>query len=575
MRRTSLVKTKNNISTDDYQHLFESSPSSFLILLPDTDFTIVAVTDDYLNDTLTKRENILGKPVFEVFPDNPSEPESHSTKLLADSFKRAIATKSVDTMATLRYDVPRPDGNGFEERYWRPVNKVALSTNGEILYIIHRAQDVTDYVQLLAENKANQIEREDLTAQKIIMEKEVKYRSLELEAKNIELTKANDALKQSTDMLYEQGQKKDEFLAMLAHELRNPLSPISAAADILSFKKLSDEKIKRCSNIISRQVKHMTSLIDDLLDVSRVKKGLISLKLDKINLSEIIAQSLEQVKPLIESFNHQLFLKTPMQTIFVMGDQHRLIQIFTNIIGNSAKYTPEGGSINLTLETEGELAKIVVTDNGVGMDAELIKQAFELFTQASRTSDRSQGGLGIGLALVKSLVELHQGSVTISSQGIGKGCQLTVLLPLLALNIGNEPSVTVDDHLTKVPTNGAIKVMVVDDSAANAEMVASLLEMTGYKVIVECDSIKALARSIIELPSIYILDIGLPNMDGMELARRLKTQPETQNATLIALSGYSKEQEINSAKEAGFDHYVVKPFEFKTFLAILSSSKIV
>ena len=569
------MKTKNNISTDDYQHLFESSPSSFLILLPDTDFTIVAVTDDYLNDTLTKRENILGKPVFEVFPDNPSEPESHSTKLLADSFKRAIATKSVDTMATLRYDVPRPDGNGFEERYWRPVNKVALSTNGEILYIIHRAQDVTDYVQLLAENKANQIEREDLTAQKIIMEKEVKYRSLELEAKNIELTKANDALKQSTDMLYEQGQKKDEFLAMLAHELRNPLSPISAAADILSFKKLSDEKIKRCSDIISRQVKHMTSLIDDLLDVSRVKKGLISLKLDKINLSEIIAQSLEQVKPLIESFNHQLFLKTPMQTIFVMGDQHRLIQIFTNIIGNSAKYTPEGGSINLTLETEGELAKIVVTDNGVGMDAELIKQAFELFTQASRTSDRSQGGLGIGLALVKSLVELHQGSVTISSQGIGKGCQLTVLLPLLALNIGNEPSVTVDDHLTKVPTNGAIKVMVVDDSAANAEMVASLLEMTGYKVIVECDSIKALARSIIELPSIYILDIGLPNMDGMELARRLKTQPETQNATLIALSGYSKEQEINSAKEAGFDHYVVKPFEFKTFLAILSSLKIV
>ena len=569
------MKAKNNISTSDYQHLFESSPSSFLILLPDTDFTIVAVTDDYLNDTLTKRENILGKPVFEVFPDNPSEPESHSTKLLADSFKRAIATKSVDTMATLRYDVPRPDGNGFEERYWRPVNKVALSTNGEILYIIHRAQDVTDYVQLLAENKANQIEREDLTAQKIIMEKEVKYRSLELEAKNIELTKANDALKQSTDMLYEQGQKKDEFLAMLAHELRNPLSPISAAADILSFKKLSDEKIKRCSDIISRQVKHMTSLIDDLLDVSRVKKGLISLKLDKINLSEIIAQSLEQVKPLIESFNHQLFLKTPMQTIFVMGDQHRLIQIFTNIIGNSAKYTPEGGSINLTLETEGELAKIVVTDNGVGMDAELIKQAFELFTQASRTSDRSQGGLGIGLALVKSLVELHQGSVTISSQGIGKGCQLTVLLPLLALNIGNEPSVTVDDHLTKVPTNGAIKVMVVDDNAANAEMVASLLEMTGYKVIVECDSIKALARSIIELPSIYILDIGLPNMDGMELARRLKTQPETQNATLIALSGYSKEQEINSAKEAGFDHYVVKPFEFKTFLAILSSLKIV
>lgn len=159
------MKVKSSISPDHYHRLFESSPSSFLILLPDADFTIVAVTDDYLSDTLSKRENILGKPVFEVFPDNPTEPESHSTKLLADSFRRVIATKSVDTMATLRYDVPKPDGTGFEERYWRPVNKVVLSANGEIIYIIHRAQDVTDYVQLLAENKANQIEREDLTAQ--------------------------------------------------------------------------------------------------------------------------------------------------------------------------------------------------------------------------------------------------------------------------------------------------------------------------------------------------------------------------------------------------------------------------
>ena len=568
------MKFKNTISTDHYHRLFESSPSSFLILLPDADFTIVAVTDDYLSDTLTKRENILGKPVFEVFPDNPTEPESHSTKLLADSFRRVIATKSVDTMATLRYDVPKPDGTGFEERYWRPVNKVVLSANGEIIYIIHRAQDVTDYVQLLAENKANQIEREDLTAQKIIMEKEVEYRSLELEAKNIELSKANDSLKHSTDQLHEQGQKKDEFLAMLAHELRNPLSPISAAADILSFNKLSEEKIHQCSDIISRQVKHMTSLIDDLLDVSRVTGGLITLKPEKINLNEMINHSSEQVKPLVDNYKHQLFLKTPVQPIFVMGDQHRLIQIFTNILNNAAKYTPQGGCLNLTLEAEDEFAKIVVTDNGIGMDEELIKHAFDLFTQASRTPDRSQGGLGIGLALVKSLVELHQGSVTLSSQGIGKGCQLTVLLPLLAVNFGYEPSAINDDHLTQAPKNRAIKVMVVDDNAANAEMVASLLEMTGYKVIVEHDSLKAFERSIIELPSIYILDVGLPNMDGKELARRLKKQPETKNATLIALSGYSKDQEIINAKEAGFDHYVVKPFEFKKFLALLSSLKV-
>lgn len=380
--------------------------------------------------------------------------------------------------------------------------------------------------------------------------------------------------KRAEDELIEAGRQKDEFLAMLAHELRNPLSPISAAADILSFNELNNEKIQHCSEMISRQVKHMTSLIDDLLDVSRVKGGLITLKQEKIDLIEIIDLSVEQVKALVESQQHQIFLKSPQQPIFVMGDQHRLIQIFTNILNNAAKYTPKGGCINLTLEVESVLAKVVITDHGIGLDEELIKRAFELFTQASRTPDRSQGGLGIGLALVKSLVELHKGKVAITSQGIGKGCQVTVLLPLLDAEVVGE-SIEISSKISSPTlTNQTTKVMIVDDNIANAEMVASLLEMTGYKVAIENDSLTALTRSIIEMPSIFILDIGLPNMDGKELARRLRAQPETQNAILIALSGYSKDQDIINAKEAGFDHYVVKPFEFKKFLALLSSLKV-
>ena len=368
------------------------------------------------------------------------------------------------------------------------------------------------------------------------------------------------------------GRQKDDFLAMLAHELRNPLSPIAAAAEILSFKKLSEEKIQQCSDIISRQVKHMTSLIDDLLDVSRVRKGLITLEQEKIDLIEIIAHSAEQVKPLVESHKHQIFLKTPQQPIFVLGDQHRLIQVFTNILNNAAKYTPKGGRINLILEAEVVFAKIVITDNGIGMDAELIKRAFELFTQATRTADRSQGGLGIGLALVKSLVELHQGKVTVTSQGIGKGSQMTVWLPLLETEVVDESSAIRSDPLSSATTNRMTKVMVVDDNAANADMLATLLEMTGYEVVVEYDPLKALARSIIEIPSIFILDIGLPDMNGKELARRLRAQPETQHATLIALSGYSEDQELINAKEAGFDHYFVKPLDFKKFLALLNGN---
>lgn len=372
--------------------------------------------------------------------------------------------------------------------------------------------------------------------------------------------------------LLETVRQKDDFLAMLAHELRNPLSPIAAAAEILSFKKLGEEKIQQCSDIISRQVKHMTSLIDDLLDVSRVRKGLITLEQEKIDLTKIITHSAEQVKPLVESQKHQIFLKTPQQPIFVLGDQHRLIQVFTNILNNAAKYTPKGGRINLTLEAEGVFAKIVITDNGIGMDAELIKRAFELFTQATRTPDRSQGGLGIGLALVKSLVELHQGMVTITSQGIGKGSQVTVRLPRLETEVVDQSSAIRSNPMSSATTNRIAKVMVVDDNAANADMLATLLEMTGYKVVVEYDPLKALARSIIEMPSIFILDIGLPEMNGKELARRLRAQPETQHATLIALSGYSEDQELINAKEAGFDHYFVKPLDFKKFLALLNGN---
>ena len=290
-----------NISADHYQCLFESSPASFLILLPDADFTIAAVTEDYLRDTLTKREGILGKPVFEVFPDNPAAPESHSTRLLAESFRRVIATKSVDTMALLRYDIPKPDGTGFEERYWRPVNKATLSPDGEILYIIHRAQDVTDFVQLLAENKAHKRERAELNAQKMIMEREVEYRSMELAAKNAELSAANEKLKQYTDQMRDEADKKDEFLAMLAHELRNPLAPIAAAADLLGLGRSDEARIKQTSGIIRRQVKHMTGLVDDLLDVSRVTRGLVTLDKTKLDAKRVLSDAVEQVRPLIEA----------------------------------------------------------------------------------------------------------------------------------------------------------------------------------------------------------------------------------------------------------------------------------
>lgn len=361
-------------------------------MLPDGDFTIVAATEDYLRDTLTTRENIVGRPVFEVFPDNPDASESHSTRLLAESFRRVIATKSVDTMAPLRYDIPKPDGSGFEQRYWRPVNKPALSPDGEILYIIRRAQDVTDFVQLLAENKEHEKERAELTAQKMIMEREVEYRSMELAAKNDELSSTNEKLKQYTDRMREEAHRKDEFLAMLAHELRNPLAPIAAAADLLSLGHADEMRIKQTSGIIRRQVKHMTGLVDDLLDVSRVTRGLVTLEKTKLDAKRIFPDAVEQVRPLIEVRRHRLAVHMPPESAFVLGDLKRLVQVVTHLLTNAAKFTPEGGEIVLSMEVNGSHIKIAVSDNGVGMTPKFQARTFELFAQAARTSDRCKRG---------------------------------------------------------------------------------------------------------------------------------------------------------------------------------------
>ncbi|PPC94178.1 MAG: hypothetical protein CTY33_05120 [Methylotenera sp.] len=564
----AIMDAPHNITADGFQRLFESSPASFLILLPNDDFTIVAVTDDYLSDTLTKREDILGKPLFEVFPDNPTVPESHSTKVLAESFRRAMASKSVDTMDIIRYDVPHPDGMGFEERYWQPVNKVAISHNGDILYIMHRAQDVTDYVKLLAENKENAREREDLAAQNKNMEKEVEHRNKELEEKNMELLQANDALKQYSEKMREQGQKKDEFLAMLAHELRNPLAPISASAELLDLGLLNEARIKKTSGIIKRQVNHLIGLVDDLLDVSRVTRGLISLEKTSFDAKKILNDAVEQVRPLIEARHHLLTVHYPNESVNITGDLKRLVQVVTNLLTNAAKYTAEGGEIFLNLDVEGGRIKIEVTDNGVGMEPHLQAIAFELFVQAARTSDRSQGGLGIGLALAKSIVELHNGSIAVNSEGVGMGSRFTVLLPTSSEKLVSTSSV--GEVHGKSAISNSLKVMVVDDNVDGAQVLSMLIEAFGHQCLTEYHPYKALERSRVESHDVYLLDIGLPDIDGYELARRLRAQPETANAILVAITGYGQDQDRKSALEAGFNYHFVKPIDnakLSSFLA--------
>lgn len=364
---------------------------------------------------------------------------------------------------------------------------------------------------------------------------------------------------------------KDEFLAMLAHELRNPLAPIGAAAELLQIMTLDEKRVRQTSKVIGRQVRHMTALVDDLLDVSRLTRGLVDLDRAPLDIRHVVADAVEQVTPLIQARRHRLALHLPPEITIVSGDKKRLIQVVANILNNAAKYTPENGNIALSVEVHADHVAIEVEDNGVGMEADLTARAFDLFTQAERTPDRSSGGLGLGLALVKRLTELHGGKVSCSSPGSGKGSTFSVYLPRQIDSMGDRDRV----HSGLTGTEGAasLRILVVDDNEDAAAMIAMLLDALGHHVMVEHSSRKALERAKHDVPQVCVLDIGLPEMNGIELAKRLRAEPETEHVLLIAVTGYGQDEDRRQTKAAGFEHHLIKPADINRLSAILANIK--
>lgn len=359
---------------------------------------------------------------------------------------------------------------------------------------------------------------------------------------------------------------KDEFLAMLAHELRNPLAPISAAADLLSMTATS-EPVRRASGVITRQVRHMTSLIDDLLDLSRVTRGLVALDRTKLDVKQLVGLALEQAQPLMEAKRHQVAVELPPEPACVEGDAKRLVQVLVNLLNNAAKYTPDGGRVTIQVATTPDTVTIEIADNGMGMDAALIRRAFELFVQAERTPDRSQGGLGLGLPLVRSLVTLHGGKVSAHSEGSGRGSRLRVQLPRIAASHQKQHPAREADA---APPLRNLHTLVVDDNVDAAITLAMYLEARGHVVTVEHDSMRAAAVAESGEFDVFLLDLGLPGMDGYELARRIRGRPGTAQAYIIAITGYGHASDRERSAAAGFDHHFVKPVDMSRLAALLS-----
>jgi PAS domain S-box-containing protein len=399
------------------------------------------------------------------------------------------------------------------------------------------------------------------TASGDILDVEASANILEIDGEMILVAIVRDVTrrKRTEEALLAADKRKDEFLAMLAHELRNPLAPISAAAQLLKLVQLDEARVRQTSEVIARQVEHMTSLIDDLLDVSRVTGGLVVLEKESLDIKNIVADAVEQVRPLIEARRHHLILHLPPESAHVLGDHKRLVQVVANLLNNAAKYTPEGGNIQLRIEAEPAWVALHVVDDGIGIPPELQSRIFDLFTQAERSSDRSQGGLGLGLALVKSLVELHGGNVAAYSKGPGTGCEFTVRLPRVDERAPQHAS---SEHgaLACAPAR-ALRLMLVDDNADAAQILAMFLEAAGHTVFVEHGSRAALERARVETLDACLLDIGLPEIDGNQLARRLRALPHTAQAVLIAITGYGQTQDRDKSIAAGFNHYFVKPVD--------------
>ncbi len=374
--------------------------------------------------------------------------------------------------------------------------------------------------------------------------------------------------KRAEEALREADRRKDEFLAMLAHELRNPLSAIHNAAQLARRPDVPQDRLEWTRDVIANQVRHLARLVDDLLDVSRITRGKIRLQPEPLDLAGVIARAVETSRPAIEEKGHALTVDLGPGPLPILADGTRLEQVFVNLLANAAKYTGAGGRISLTAAREGDELAVRVRDDGVGIGPEMLPRVFDLFAQVDRSLDRSEGGLGIGLTIARRLVELHGGSIDATSAGPGRGSEFTVRIPP-----GDAPPV--DDRPSARPevpelARPGSRVLIVDDNLASALALADLLRMSGYEVRSAHDGREAISAARLHRPEVILLDIGLPGMDGYQVAERLRREEGLAGATIIAITGYGEEHSRRRSREAGFDHHLVKPVDYDNLLGLLA-----
>ncbi|MDB5312042.1 MAG: luxQ 2 [Gemmataceae bacterium] len=374
--------------------------------------------------------------------------------------------------------------------------------------------------------------------------------------------------KRAEDAVREADRRKTDFLALLAHELRNPLAPIRNGLEIIKLGDADRPAVEQARAMMERQLGHLVRLIDDLLDLSRITKGKIDLRRDRIDLAGPVQDAVEACRSLVEERGHHLAVTFPPRPVYVDGDRTRLAQVFANLLNNSARYTPRGGHIKLAVERQGSDVVVTVGDDGAGVPADVLPRVFDMFTQADRSLERSEGGLGIGLALVKGLVELHGGTVSARSDGPGRGSEFGVRLPvLLARGRGSQPG---DGGGDAARPGSVQRILVVDDNQDAAVSLALMLKILGHDSRTAYDGLEAVEAAGAFRPDVVLLDIGLPKLNGYEACRQIRAQPWGERMVLIALTGWGQDEDRSRSKEAGFNFHMVKPVDPATLQKLLA-----
>ena len=532
----------------DFRAVLEQAPWLYLIL--DPAFRIVAVSDAYLEATMTERARIIGRDIFDVFPDNPEDPGATGAKNLRASLERVRTRHRPDVMAVQKYDIRRPNGE-FEVRYWSPANKPVLDEHGELRYIIHRVEDVTEFVEQLGHGVHPESLASELRERIARMEAEILHRSAQLQEANAELRAANAA--------------KNDFLSRMSHELRTPLTAIAGFSELLALDKLGPEQHESASTI-QRASQHLLRLVDDVLDMARIEAGAMSISLEPVRMADVIAGAVELVGPLAERNDVELEVRPSPSELYVLADNQRLKQVLVNLIANGIKYNRAGGTVTISARTENEAARVEVTDTGVGIEEHLIQK---LFTPFERLSAAEVEGTGLGLSLSKAIVEGMAGKIGVRSVA-GEGSTFWVSCRKAAPPSPEDVGATEPSALAPRLYTGSRRLLYVEDTLTNIRFVEAVLRRRP-----SVELIPAMMGNLgIDLarehrPDLILLDLHLPDLSGEEVLTRLRRLDETREIPVIVVTADATDAARTSAVEELADGFVTKPVGVEQLLELV------